>query len=125
MQEMVSSKTTLVIGASLNVSRFSHTCVLSLVQHGIPVKAVGLHEGIIGETAVLKGMPVFQNIHTVTLYIGAQNQPSYYDYIISLTPERVIFNPGSENPEFEVLLRLAGIETIRTCTLMMLDYGDF
>lgn len=125
MKNSESSKTTLVIGASLRASRYSHSCVLSLAQHGIPVKAVGLHEGIIGETVVLKGMPVFQNIHTVTLYIGAQNQPSYYDYIISLTPERVIFNPGSENHEFEVMLRQAGIETIRTCTLMMLDYGDF
>lgn len=116
---------TLVLGASPNSERFSHKCILSLADHGIPLVAAGLREGHAGNVPIFRGTPAFGSIHTVTMYIGARNQDSYYSYVITLKPERVIFNPGSENPVFEDMLRREGIEVIHGCTLMMLENGDF
>jgi hypothetical protein len=68
---------------------------------------------------------MFSNIDTVTLYIGAKHQPGYYDYIIALQPKRVIFNPGTDNPEFEDLLRENDIEALRACTLVLLATNNY
>ena len=77
---------TVVIGASENTDRYSNRAVRSLVQHNEPVAAVGLREGKIGEVEILAGMPKIGDVETVTLYVGPQNQPSWYDYILSLIP---------------------------------------
>jgi predicted CoA-binding protein len=70
-------------------------------------------------------MPVLANIDTVTMYVGAKNQPQFYDYIINLQPRRVIFNPGSENDEFEKMLQQKNIEVEEACTLVLLSTGQF
>jgi len=119
------NKPTLVIGASLKESRYSNICVKTLVSGQFPVAAIGLREGLINETIVQTGFPELQNIHTVTLYLGPGNQYPFYDYIMKLNPERVIFNPGTENREFQVMLRHAGIEVIEDCTIMMVEGGRF
>lgn len=116
---------TVVIGASENTDRYSNRAVRSLVQHNEPVVAVGLRTGKIGDVEILTGFPVLKDVETVTLYVGPQNQPSWYDYILSLKPKRVIFNPGTENPEFEKLCAEAGIETVEACTLVMLSVGNY
>jgi hypothetical protein len=121
----INTKKTLVLGASPNPDRYSYQCILSLTNHQIPVVAVGLREGMAGRVPIYRGTPSITGIHTVTMYIGARNQAGYQDYILSLKPQRVIFNPGSENPVFEEILRKEGIAVIHSCTLMMLDYGDF
>ena len=59
------------------------------------------------------------------MYVGEKNQPPYYDYILSLKPKRVIFNPGAENPEFEKIVRDAEIEVLEACTLVMLSVGNY
>jgi predicted CoA-binding protein len=71
------------------------------------------------------GKPSFENIDTITLYIGPQHQPEWYDYIINLKPKRIIFNPGTENEEFEQLLEKNGIEVQEACTLVMLSIGAY
>lgn len=119
----MTSKTTLVIGASENVSRYSNICIRELISNDLPVEAIGLREGSIEGVIIRKGFPSLNNIHTVTLYIGPQHQPEYYDYILSLKPERVIFNPGTDNPEFETLLMSKGIEVTAACSIMMLHAG--
>lgn len=116
---------TVVIGASENSDRYSNRAVRSLVQHNEPVIAVGLREGKIGDVEILTGFPKLEDVETVTLYVGPQNQPSWYDYILSLKPKRVIFNPGTENPELEKLCAEAGIETVEACTLVMLSVGTY
>lgn len=118
-------KSTLVIGASLKESRYSNTCVKTLVSGHFPVTAIGLREGLIDETHVLTGFPELTDIHTVTLYVGPQNQHTFYDYVLKLKPERVVFNPGTENREFQDLLTQAGIEVIEDCTIMMVQGGRF
>ena len=66
-----------------------------------------------------------QDIHTVTLYINPQKQVAYYDAIISLRPQRVIFNPGTENPEFYELLDRNNIRVEVACTLVLLATGQY
>lgn len=119
------NKTTLVLGASLKEMRFSHICVKTLVSGHLPVFAFGLREGMIGSIPVQTGFPELKNIQTVTLYLGPQNQKPWYNYILKMNPERVVFNPGTENMEFENLLTDAGIEVIEDCTIMMIQSGRF
>ncbi|HOI87727.1 MAG TPA: CoA-binding protein [Lentimicrobium sp.] len=118
-------KHTLVLGASLNPARYSHSCIVDLVRSGHPVTAVGLREGIVEGVPVQKGLPDVQGIHTVTLYLNPLNQRSYYTYILSLAPKRIIFNPGTWNPELVALAEEKGIETESRCTLMMLAADSF
>lgn len=116
---------TLVIGASLNPWRYSHMCVLKLIDHHIPVFALGLRAGSIGDVPIKTGYPVFKNIHTISLYIGAEKQEDYYDYILSLNPRRIIFNPETYNPELERLARFNDIETMEACSLLLIESGLF
>ena len=69
--------------------------------------------------------PAIPDVDTITLYIGPQHQPEWYDYLISLKPKRIIFNPGTENPEFEKMAEEKGIETLEACTLVMLRTGQY
>ena len=118
-------KSTLVIGASLRENRFSNICVRTLSEGHFPVTALGLREGFIDKIKVQTGFPVLHDIHTITLYLGPQNQFVYYDYILDLKPARVIFNPGTENPEFQQRLAKAGIRVTEDCTIMMVEGNRF
>ena|SRR5687768_16207526 len=117
---MSEAKKTLVLGASLKDYRISREAVNRLVRYGHPVTAVGLREGKIGEVDVVKVPPAEKDFDTVTLYLNADNQKKYYDYILSVKPKRIIFNPGAENPELASLAQKQGIETLEACTLTML-----
>ena len=118
-------KTTVVIGASENTERYSNRVTRMLHNQNIPVVAIGLKAGEIDGVKIQTGFPKIQNVDTVTLYVGPALQPQYYDYVIGLKPERIIFNPGTENSEFEVKAREAGIEVLVACTLTMLTVGTF
>ncbi len=118
-------KKTLVLGASANPERFSYMAVRKLKFSHVPVVAVGLREGEIMGVRIEKPFPKFEAIHTVTLYIGAKNLPAYYDYILGLKPKRVIFNPGTECPEFAAILSEAGIEVVHACTLIMISNNQY
>jgi len=115
-----------VIGASSNPVRYSNTAVRELIGHGFPVEAIGVRNEKIGETEIQTGFPEIEDVHTVTLYVGPQNQPQYSDYILNrLKPKRIIFNPGTENDVFEEMAEARGIEVVKNCTLMMLNYGIY
>lgn len=116
---------TLVLGASLKESRYSHRCVQTLAAAHIPLAAIGLREGFIDGVPVVTGFPELQNIHTVTLYLTPANQIAWYDFIFNLKPKRVIFNPGTDNPDFAHKLELAGVEVVVDCTLMMVQGARF
>jgi predicted CoA-binding protein len=119
------SKKTLVLGASANPSRYSNIAIhrLSAYNHG--VVAVGLREGHVGNVNIVKGQPEAHNVDTITLYLNAKNQQQYYDYILSLKPRRIIFNPGAENEELEELANKNNIEILQACTLVMLSTGQY
>lgn len=120
-----SDKTTLVLGASLNVSRFSNICIRTLVDNSIPTLALGLREGEVSGVPIKTGFPSFTDIDTITLYLGPKNQKSFYDYIIDLKPKRIIFNPGTWNQELVTLARENNIEVVNNCTLMMISGGYY
>jgi predicted CoA-binding protein len=118
-------KKTLVIGASENPDRYSNRAIRALVAHQHEVVAIGLRKGQVQGVSFDAEKKAFDKIDTVTLYVGPQNQPEYYQYILSLKPQRVIFNPGTENPEFINLLITAGIHTEIACTLVLLSTSQY
>lgn len=118
-------KKTLVIGASQNPARYSNIAIKRLVGAGIPTIALGLRKGEVEGVKIETEPLPFEHIDTITLYLGPPRQSQYYDYIISLNPERVIFNPGTENPEFYEILRKNGIEVEVACTLIMLSTNQY
>ena len=115
----------MVLGASPNPVRFSHKAVKSLLRHDQQVVAVGFRKAEIADQEILTGHPQIENVHTVSIYIGSSRQTEYYDYIISLKPKRVIFNPGTINPEFMGRLQNEGIEAKSECMLVMLSEDEF
>ena len=127
-------KKTVVLGASPNPARYSFKAVKSLVRHGHEVVPIGFRPGVIPvavrpagviEKFIKRGMPEVEGVHTVSLYIGPERQKEYSDYIISLKPERVIFNPGTINEEFMGTLSKLGIETVDGCQLVMLSSDQY
>ncbi len=118
-------KKTLVLGASPNPARTSWSAVWQLRQRGHEVVAIGSREGYIEEVPILTGQPSLEGIHTITLYLNPALQPPLYDYILSLNPQRIIFNPGTENPELMRIAREQGIYTETACTLVMLSLGMY
>lgn len=121
----MANKKTLVIGASTNPSRYSYLAVQSLPKHGHSVVALAKRAGQVADVEIQTLFPENENIHTVTMYVGPGNQPEYSDSLLKLKPDRVIFNPGTENFELMERLESAGIETIEACTLVMLNTGQY
>jgi predicted CoA-binding protein len=115
---------TLVIGASENPERYSYKAVQMLRAHEHDVIAFGRKEGIIADMVITKQLPQ-KGIETVTLYINAEAQKEYYDYLIALHPKRIIFNPGTENEELYDLLKANDIKPLEACTLVMLSTGQY
>lgn len=118
-------KKTLVLGASDNPSRYSYLAVQRLRQHGHPVVAIGRKNTAVADVQVEKELKDFTGIDTVTLYLNPLHQQEYYQYILSLHPKRIIFNPGTENDELAALAREKGIATIEACTLVMLSTNQY
>ena len=99
--------------------------VKKLVAHNHPVTAIGNKEGIINNINIIKENPFLNDVDTVTLYLNPENQKPYYDYILSLNPKRIIFNPGTENDELESLATAKGIKTMEACTLVLLSTNQY
>lgn len=118
-------KPTVVIGASPKPDRYSYKAVRSLQNYGHTVYGLGITEGVINGLKISLDQPVLENIDTVTLYVSPKNQYPWIDYILSLNPKRIIFNPGTENPDFEQEARSKGIECLQACTLVMLSIGVY
>lgn len=122
---MNEKKKTLVLGASDNPSRYSFLAVNRLRSHGHPVIAIGKKNTMIGDVPVEKEKKEWNDIDTVTLYLNPMHQKQYYDYILSLKPNRIIFNPGAENDELSDLAQKNGIVPVEACTLVMLSTGQY
>ena len=118
-------KKTLVLGASDNPARYSFRAMHMLKNHGHEVVPVGIRKGEVAGMAIHTDRPQATNVDTVTLYVGPQNQPDWYDYILDLQPKRILFNPGTENPELERLAQQRGIQTEEACTLVLLSIGQY
>lgn len=118
-------KKTLIMGASPNPSRYAYLAAQLLQEYGHPIVAFGKQSGTIGHQPITGEFPEHETFDTVTLYLNPVHQETFIQPILMLKPKRVIFNPGTENPAFEQLLRQSGIEPIEACTLVMLRTGQY
>jgi predicted CoA-binding protein len=122
---MSTSKKTLVLGASDNPQRYSYLAMNRLRNNGHPVVAIGRNPAAVGDVSIETEKKAFTEVDTVTLYLNARSQREYYDYILSLHPKRIIFNPGAENDELAHLAQANGIQPLEACTLVLLSTGQF
>jgi len=118
-------KKTLVLGASDNPARYSFLAINRLRRFDHPVVAVGKKPAVVEDVQIGKEKQPFENVDTVTLYLNPFHQKEYYDYILSLKPRRIIFNPGTENIELEELAKQNNIQPVHGCTLVMLSTGQY
>lgn len=119
------SKKTVVLGASENPERYSNLAILRLRKNNHPVVAIGKKEGKVADVNIIIAHPEMNDVDTVTLYLNPDNQKPYYDYIMSLHPKRIVFNPGAENEELERMAAKEGINVLEACTLVLLATGQY
>ena len=122
---MKEQKKTLVLGASDNPSRYSYLAIQRLRSHGHPVVAIGRRNTKVADVNITKDKEPIPEIDTVTLYLNPSRQQEYYDYILSLNPKRIIFNPGTENDDLARMAKEKNIGTIEACTLVLLSTGQY
>jgi uncharacterized protein len=115
-------KKTVVVGATPNQSRYAYLAATMLAEYNHDTVLLGIQKGEINGNEILniREKPLLENVDTITLYIGPQRQPEWYDYLLSLKPKRIIFNPGTENEEFQNRAAQQGAEVLEACTLVML-----
>lgn len=122
---MPQSSSTLVIGATPNTSRVAYTAVHMLQEYKFPIVLFGIKKGEVAGKKILNDFPLDADVDTITLYISAKWQAPYYQKMIDLRPRRIIFNPGTENREFQQMAEAAGIKCLEACTLVMLRTGQY
>jgi predicted CoA-binding protein len=122
---MADQKKTLVLGASANPERYSHLAINKLRSKGHPVVGIGKSQVSVGDVAIETEKKPISDLDTVSVYLNPTHQKEYYDYVLSLHPKRIIFNPGAENDEFAKLADEAGIKPVEACTLVLLSTGQY
>lgn len=116
---------TVVLGASPNPRRYSYIATEKLIDEGFKVIPVGIKTGKINNAEITKNYPEQKNIHTLAMYLSPKNQKQYYDILANNPPKRLIFNPGTYNPELESILEKKGVKVIRSCVLIMLSNDQY
>ncbi len=119
---------TIILGATPNPKRTAFQAVHALKQIEEELFLVGIREGEVGGLPIRKTLEAqakIPKVNTVTLYIGAKHQADWFDFVLSKSPKRVIFNPGTENPAFVTLLEKHNIEAIEACTLVLVRIGEY
>lgn len=119
------AETFVILGASDKEERYSYKALMLLQEHGF--KVIPIHPKLRN----IANIPVFESldkvneeVHTITMYVGPQISQDLVSSLIRLKPQRIIFNPGSENPAIYESLRANGIEILEACTLVMLKTGQ-
>ena len=118
-------KKTLIVGATNNSERYAYKAANKLVEAGHDIVPFGIKKGEVAGVQMINDWKQFENIDTVTMYVGAPRQGEYIDKIIAINPKRVIFNPGTENPVFEEQLKAANIEVEIACTHVLLSLKSY
>mgnify|MGYP000424527398 CR=1 FL=1 len=118
-------KTTLVLGASINTSRYSNIAIYKLREKKNETVAIGAKKGMVSDVVIETEKKKYKDLDTVTMYLNPTRQKEYYNYILDLKPKRVIFNPGTENVEFMNLLKENAIEVEIACTLVLLSVNNY
>lgn len=121
------SKKTAIIGASDDPSRYAYLAAQRLLANGHDIIPISIHNGKVQGISFLdlKEKQRVDGIDTITMYINPVHQKEWEDYLLSLQPKRIIFNPGTENRSLEEKAQAKGIETLHACTLVMLGSGQY
>ena len=124
---MSEKKHTAILGASENPTRYAYLAANRLKDANHPISMVSIKKGKLFDIPFMdiKGKPKIENLHTITLYIGARQLNQWLDYILMLKPKRIIFNPGTEHEGLAAEAEKRGIEVVYACTLVMLSTGQF
>jgi len=120
-------KKTVIFGASPNQNRYAYMAAQMLHEQDIPFVPVSIKTGeVFGQEILdLNEKPAIDGVDTITMYISAKNQPEWYGYILSLKPKRIVFNPGTQNPELAAMAEENQIDAVSACTLVMLSSGQY
>ena len=120
-------KKTVLIGATPNPTRYAYLAGNKLVEHGHELIPIGIRKGVLAGQQILdlKLHPKIEDVNTITLYVGRKNLQEWEEYLLSLTPKRIIFNPGTENVRLLTAAKSLGIEVLEACTLVMLSAGTY
>jgi predicted CoA-binding protein len=120
-------KKTVIIGSNRSAWKYPQQAALMLQDAELDFVPIGVVSGAVLGKEILNiyDSPSVDNVHTITLYINPTKQKQWFDYMLSLKPKRIIFNPGTENQEFKNLAESKGVECLNACTLVMLSIGDF
>jgi uncharacterized protein len=118
-------KKVMVLGASNKSGRFSFLAMHLLRDHGYEVVAIGRRPDNTGVIEIRDSIPEYGDLYAVTMYLRPEHQLEYMDTLVRLKPEKVIFNPGTENSIMSGILKKNGIKVIEGCTLVMLESGVF
>ncbi len=119
------SKKTVILGATPNPNRYAYLAAQRLTKKNHKIVPIGIKKGeVFGEEILdIRAKPKIQDVDTITMYVGPSNQTEWEDYILSLNPKRIIFNPGAENPKLAQKATEKGIDVQFACTLVMLGSG--
>jgi predicted CoA-binding protein len=121
-----SAETVAILGASPKPDRYAYRAFEMLRQYGHrPVPINPAFDDILGEKCYPTIADVPKPIDTVTMYLGAARSNPLIEEILAAKPQRIIMNPGAENPTLAEKADAAGIEVIEGCTLVMLGTGQF
>lgn len=125
--KVIVNKKTVIVGATTSASRYAFIAAEMLRSYNHEIVAIGIKKGdVVGQPILdITEKPKIENVDTVTMYLGPQHQPPYYHYLLSLKAKRFIFNPGTENSEFEKMVEESGAEAIEACTLVMLRSNQY
>ncbi|MFT4660831.1 MAG: putative CoA-binding protein [Patiriisocius sp.] len=119
---MQEKKKTVIVGSSERPGRYAYLAAQLLDEKGYEFIPLGISEGEVFGREILNIIekPALEDVHTITMYISWPRQEDYMEYLLSLKPKRIIFNPGTENPKFEVAALKEGIFVEEACTLVLL-----
>lgn len=123
---MITSKITIVLGASPKQERISNQAVADLIAYGhavIPVHP--LAETIHGVKVSAGLADISEAVDTITVYMNAARSSLLLEEILKLQPRRVILNPGAENADLQAKLEGAGVLVENACTLILLRTGQY
>jgi len=118
-------KEVVVLGASTNKERYSNKLIHQLIANGFSPIPVGRRKGEIAGITILTELPEGKDFYAISLYLNANNQADYVEFILESNTEKVIFNPGSENPD--LMKRLAQKDKFaeEACSLVQMSLGIF
>ncbi|MFW6020018.1 MAG: CoA-binding protein [Bacteroidales bacterium] len=122
---MKENKKTIVLGVSPDPQKRAHRVCKKLLEKGHTIVPLGIRPGYVNNIPIITDISTAEEVHTVIIYLRASRQKSWLPYILASKPRRIIFNPGSENPELIELAKERKIDILYECALLMLSSNRY